>query len=97
YAATLLYGVVRALVAVVFALLMYLLVLGGVLLPEVARESFSRVLVLAFVAGCSGLNMTCIQGGMGLVFRLVYSFSHAPRPPLPPDGGGVGKSLCLGR
>ncbi len=53
YPATLLYGIVRALVAVVFALLVYLLVLGGVLLPDLARESSSRLLVLAFVAGFS--------------------------------------------
>jgi len=41
--------------------------------------------------------MTCIQGWMQLVFRLFYSFSHGPRPRLPPDRGGVGKTLCLGR
>ncbi len=51
--AVILYGVVRALVAVIFAILVYLLVLGGILLTEVARESISRLLVVAFVAGFS--------------------------------------------
>lgn len=51
--ATVAYGGVRTAVAMVFASLMYLLVLGGIFLPELARESTARLLVLAFVAGFS--------------------------------------------
>lgn len=51
--ATIGYGVTRSAVAIIFAIVMYLLVLGGVLLPELARESTFRLLVLAFVAGFS--------------------------------------------
>ncbi len=51
--ATLAYGIVRAMIAIVFAFLMYLLVLGGVFLPELAHEPGSRLLVLAFAAGFS--------------------------------------------
>ncbi len=51
--ATLAYGLVRAMVAIVFAALMYLLVLGGVFLPELASEPGARLLVVAFVAGFS--------------------------------------------
>jgi hypothetical protein len=51
--ATVAYGIVRTVVAMVFASLMYLLVLGGILVPELARESTARLLVLAFVAGFS--------------------------------------------
>lgn len=51
--AVILYGVVRAIVGVVFAILIYLLVLGGILLTEIAHDSIARLLVLAFVAGFS--------------------------------------------
>lgn len=51
--AVVLYGVVRAIVAVVFAILIYLLVLGGILLTDIARDSIARLLVVAFVAGFS--------------------------------------------
>jgi hypothetical protein len=51
--ATFFYGIVRSIVAIVFASLMYLLVLGGVLLPGLVSEGAPRLLVLAFVAGFS--------------------------------------------
>jgi hypothetical protein len=53
WGAVVLYGIVRATVAVAFAILMYLLVLGGVLLTEIARDSIARLLVVAFAAGFS--------------------------------------------
>lgn len=51
--ATVAYGAVRALVGVVFAMLVYLLVLGGILLPEFAKEATSRLLIISFAAGFS--------------------------------------------
>lgn len=50
--ATVAYGAIRALVGVVFAVLIYLLVLGGVLLPGFAKEADS-LLIISFVAGFS--------------------------------------------
>ena len=51
--ATFAYGVVRTMVAMTFASLMYLLVLGQILLPELAKDSIARLLVVAFIAGFS--------------------------------------------
>ena len=51
--ATFVYGALRACVAIAFSLIMYLAIKGGIFLSGEVSDNWSRILVLAFVAGFS--------------------------------------------